>query len=64
MKHEIEIDDSLLTEALEATGLRTRHELVELALKMLIQIKHQQELQSLRGKMPWDGDLEAMRRDA
>jgi Arc/MetJ family transcription regulator len=56
----IEVDDSLLADALKLTGLTAQHEVIELALKTLIQIK-QQSLKSLRGKLRWEGDLEEMR---
>ena len=61
MKTNIEIDDALITNALKATGLSTQREVVELALKLLIQIKQQEAIKTLRGKLPWDGDLAAMR---
>ena len=41
MKTNVEVDDALVTDALKATGLTTQHEVVELALKTLIQIKRQ-----------------------
>lgn len=61
MKISIEIDDALLTNALKAAGLTTQGKVVELALKLLIQIKQQEATKTLRGKLPWDGDLAAMR---
>lgn len=61
MKTSIEIDDALISNALQATGLTTQHEVVELALKLLIQIKQQEAIKALRGKLPWDGDLAEIR---
>jgi Arc/MetJ family transcription regulator len=61
MKTNVEIDDALVTDALKATGLTTQHEVVELALKTLIQMKQQEAIQSFRGQLPWEGDLESMR---
>lgn len=61
MKTTIEIDDALMIDALNATALTTQSEVVELALKTLIQIKRQEAIKSLRGQLPWDGDLESMR---
>lgn len=63
MKTGIEVDDALLADALKATGLKTQHEVVELALKTLIQLKQQESIKSLRGKLAWDGNLDAMRTD-
>ena len=61
MKTSIEIDDALVTDALEATGLTVQQEVIELALKTLIQMKRQEAIRSLRGHLPWDGDLETLR---
>jgi len=36
---------------------------VELGLKTLLQLNQQGELRKLRGKVQWEGDLDAMRRD-
>lgn len=63
MRTNIVIDDKLMEETLRATGLRTKREVVELGLKTLLQLKQQAEIQSLRGKITWEGDLNAMRRD-
>lgn len=63
MKTSIEIDDALIANAIKATGLTTGREVVELALKLLIQIKQQETIKTLRGKLSWDGDLAAMRTD-
>ena len=59
----IVIDDKLMADTLRATGLRTKREVVELGLKTLLQLRRQGELKKLRGKVDWQGDLEAMRRD-
>ena len=38
MRTNIEIDDSLMADALKATGLKTKKEAVELGLKALIKL--------------------------
>ncbi len=63
MRTNIEIDDRLMAEAIRATGLRTKRETVELALRTLVKLRRQADLKSLRGKIDWQGDLEAMRTD-
>ncbi|MBB4086446.1 type II toxin-antitoxin system VapB family antitoxin [Sphingomonas carotinifaciens] len=63
MRTNIEIDDALMAEAMEATGARTKKEAVEAALRQLVQLKRQAGIRELRGKMDWIGDLDAMRRD-
>jgi Arc/MetJ family transcription regulator len=59
----IEIDDSLMDEALKVSGLGTKREVVEAGLRLLVRIKQQQRIRRLRGKLRWEGSLEDMRRD-
>ena len=63
MRTNIVIDDKLMQDTLKATGLRTKREVVELGLRTLLRLGRQSEIRRLRGKLAWDGDLEAMRRD-
>lgn len=64
MRTNIIIDDDLMSSAMAATGARTKRETVELGLKTLLKLQRQAELRRFRGKLDWDGDLEAMRTDA
>jgi Arc/MetJ family transcription regulator len=63
MRTNIDIDDALMAEALEATGARTKREAVELGLQTLVRLKRQAEIRKYRGKLMWEGDLDAMRTD-
>lgn len=63
MRTNIVIDDKLMAEALRATGAKTKKEAVELGLQALVQMSRQAEVRRLRGKVDWQGDLDAMRRD-
>ena len=63
MRTNIVIDDKLMSEALQATGLQTKKEAVEAGLKALIKLRKQADIRSLRGKLKWEGDLEDMRID-
>jgi Arc/MetJ family transcription regulator len=63
MRTNIEIDDALMNEALSGTGLKTKRETVDLALKTLVRLQRQREFLKLKGKLPWEGDLDAMRTD-
>jgi len=63
MRTNVVIDDKLMAEALRATGLKTKREAVELGLRTLLQLSKQSNLRRLRGKVAWEGDLDAMRRD-
>lgn len=58
MRTNIVIDDELMQEVLQATGLKTKREAVELGLKQ------QEKIKAFWGKLKWEGDLEAMRTDA
>jgi Arc/MetJ family transcription regulator len=63
MRTNVVIDDKLMADALKASGARTKREAVELGLKTLLQIGRQAEVRRLKGKVNWEGDLEAMRRN-
>lgn len=63
MRTNIEIDDELMREALRLTGLKTKKEAVALGLRTLLRLRQQEELRRFRGKLPWEGDLNAMRTD-
>jgi Arc/MetJ family transcription regulator len=59
----IEIEESLITEAMKASGLTTKKATVEEGLRLIISLKKQEGIKSLRGKVKWEGDLDQMRTD-
>lgn len=61
MRTNIEIDDKLMSDVLNATGLKTKKEAVELGLKTLIRLKKQENIRNFRGQLKWTGDLDDMR---
>jgi len=63
MRTNIDIDDKLMRDSLRVTGLKTKREVVELALKTLLRLSQQEEIKRLRGTLAWQGDLEALRTD-
>jgi Arc/MetJ family transcription regulator len=63
MRTNIVIDDKLMAEATKLSQLKTKKAVVETGLRLLIQIKKQERIKGLRGKLNWDGDLEKMRLD-
>ena len=63
MRTNIVIDDKLMKEALRATGLKTKREAVELGLRTLLRLHQQSQIRRFRGKLSWQGDLDAMRAD-
>lgn len=61
MRTNIDIDDDLLAQALEVSGLRTKKAVVEDALRLLVETAGQrQAIENMRG-MGWEGDLDAIR---
>ena len=61
MRTNIVIDDELMAQALKATGLETKKDVVEQGLKLLVKRSKQQSIRSLRGKIKWEGNLDEMR---
>jgi Arc/MetJ family transcription regulator len=51
MRTNIVINDRLMDEALKLTGVKSKREVVELALKTLIQLKQQTQIKAYRGKL-------------
>lgn len=55
------IDDTLIAEALQATGAKTKKAAVEAGLRLLLRLAGQaRALQDMAG-LGWEGDLEASR---
>ena len=61
MRTNIVIDDTLMRDALKATGLGTKKETVELGLKTLVRLNQQSAIRGFRGKLTWDGNLRESR---
>jgi Arc/MetJ family transcription regulator len=63
MRTNIVIDDDLMEEALKATGLSTKREAVDLALRTLVKLREQEAIRRYRGRLAWESDLDALRAD-
>ena len=63
MRTNIVIDDRLIRDTLRATGIKTKREAVDRGLRTLLRLSRQGEIRKLRGKLHWQGDLNAMRGD-
>lgn len=57
------IDDKLIKDALLASGATTKREAVEFGSKTSVQLRAQEKARELKGKITWEGDLNAMRTD-
>lgn len=63
MRTNIVLDDQLVKEAFSLTEAKTKRELVDMALREMIQRRRRMDLLKLAGKVEWEGDLREMRRD-
>ena len=61
MRTNINIDDSLMREAIRKSGASTKKAAVEAGLKVLIQTRSQAAIRRWRGKVRWEGDLNRSR---
>jgi len=61
MRTNIDIDDRLMRQAMRSSRARTKRAAVEAGLRLLIQTRGQATIRRLRGKIRWDGDLNASR---
>jgi Arc/MetJ family transcription regulator len=62
MRTNIDIDDTVMREVQRLTGARTKREAVDLALREVVARHERLGILELRGKVQWEGDLEASRR--
>ena len=63
MRTNIVIDDKLMKDTLRMTGIKTKREVVEQGLRTLLRLCRQEDIRRVRGKLNWQGDLDAMRTD-
>ena len=63
MRTNIVIDDALMKQAMQASGARSKREAVEIGLRTLVRLQQQGEIRAFRGRLRWDGDLDAQRLD-
>jgi len=61
MRTNIVLDDDLIQRAQQLTGIKTKREVVREALRVLILLREQAEIRTLRGKLHWEGDLDEQR---
>jgi len=61
MRTNVVLDEDLVERAKQLTGIKTTRAVIEKALYFLIQLSEQGEIRALRGKLHWEGDLDASR---
>ena len=59
----IELDESLIRKARKLTGLKTKREIVDKALELLVRTESRKGILRYYGSGIWKGDLKAMRRN-
>ncbi|MCD6255977.1 MAG: type II toxin-antitoxin system VapB family antitoxin [Deltaproteobacteria bacterium] len=62
MRTNIVLDDKLVEEGMRLTGVKTKRELVNLALRELIERRRRKNLLKFEGKIEWEGNLNEIRR--
>jgi Arc/MetJ family transcription regulator len=60
MRTNIDIDDALMAEAQKASGQATKKRTVEQALRLMIRLRRQKEVDAAFGKYRWRGNLAAI----
>ena len=61
MRTNIDIDDTLMRQAMRLGGADTKKATVEAALRLFIQTRLQGGIRKLRGKVKWEGNLDESR---
>ena len=61
MRTNIVLDDELVMHAQQLTGIRTKREVVDAALRTLVRLREQASTRALRGKLHWEGNLNELR---
>ncbi len=55
MRTTVTVDQELMAEAVKLSGVKTKRGVAEQTLKLLVQIKRQEAIRQLRGKLHWEG---------
>lgn len=62
MRTNIVIDDKLFEKGMKYTGINKKKQLVDFALRELVNRKERKKILSLKGKLRWEGNLDETRR--
>jgi len=61
-KTNVLLDEDLVAEAKEVTGVRFTKDVIDLALRWLVRNRRRKAILKFAGRIQWEGDLQAMRR--
>lgn len=59
----VDINEEVFEKAKALTGLKKKVDIINYALKKLVDQKEIEKILELKGKVDWSGDLDEMRRD-
>ena len=62
MRASVNIDDSLLAEAMKISGLNTKTAVLNMALREYLRKNNLKKILKYRGENIWEGDLDEMRK--
>jgi Arc/MetJ family transcription regulator len=63
MRSDIDIDDALLAEAQRVSGQATKEQTIEQALRLMIKLRRQEQVDQAFGKYRWRGNLGRSRKE-
>lgn len=61
MRTNVVIDDDLIQQAMQLSGIKTKRETIDEALRAFVRLQRQKAVLALEGVVAWEGDLDAMR---
>jgi Arc/MetJ family transcription regulator len=61
MRANVVVDDTLVAEAMDLTGIKTKRQVIDTALRTFIRLCQQRAVLDLEGSIPWIGDLDTLR---
>lgn len=61
VRTQVVLNKDIVEQALQITHLKSKRELLDYALRELIRRENQKKLLELKGKIHWEGNLDAMR---
>ena len=62
LRTNIELDEDLVDEAMRLTHIKTKKELVNVAIRELVAKAKRRRILEVEGKVEWEGDLHDMRK--
>jgi len=61
MRTNIVLNEKLVKDAIRLSGVKTKEQVIELALENLIAFQKRKKMKTLFGKVVWEGNLTLMR---